>query len=575
MQLVRSIARGAGTRLARRTLSALAGLVAVSTASAQSAEVTLSLVPGAESVIAHYVLSEPVTTLRFPGGGTVRRKTWKPRGLARLGANGESIEFGTPTKSFSVELREFARDGEIDRVYSPVILLGDGRGAEVYSEYLLPKAGGLVRFDDEGTAFGRRMPKRTVAWRANDSATYLLVGPQALQDRPHFSVTFDAATPVWAARRIEQVATAAETFYARRLGALPTPRPWLLVSHTGTDRPGATFRGDTNPGMVRLNLVGRDWAAPSPERRVDLDRLVAHELFHLWNGQRRELVDDAEPWLLEGGADAAARVALRESRLEDAAEGEAWVEDAFIKCAATPGDTLGQKLANGGRSYYDCGAAVFFLASSLPTKSGDVVDALTIWSALLAPGHAESRPSLAKSAATTRFIEAVRGTMPADSASTAAGTLLQDLVQSDRPWNQVLEKGRETWRLRRAGIEDIDNAIFARNLLDAIVIHAVEKDCHGSASVGYENQVYQVGSLPECERIRASMTLTALEGHAMNTQPGLAARRALAQCAAGQELHFQGRDDEKIALRCADDPLSAITTWVPESSSARRADGSS
>jgi hypothetical protein len=275
---------------------------------AQSAEVTLELARDASLVVAHYRLSSPVTTLRFPGNGRVRVKTWKVDEGSLTDA-GNAIAFPKPTRDFAVTLGAFARDGEIDRVYTPVIHFGDRLAAEVYSEYLLPKASGVVRLAGGGIAFGKVVHPTSIAWRANDPATYLLVGAGTLESRQRFELTMDRSSPAWVEAEIGRVAANVMAQYTGRFSAAPNPRPWIVVTFNGA-APGSSYRGDTSPGIVRLNLMGSDWQEPTAERAGRRRHLAAHELFHLWNGHRWFPASGSETWMLEGGADAAADEAL-------------------------------------------------------------------------------------------------------------------------------------------------------------------------------------------------------------------------------------------------------------------------
>jgi hypothetical protein len=230
----------------------------------------------------------------------------------------------------------------------------------------------------------------------------------------------------------------------------------------------------------------------------------------------------------------------------------------FLGCAAVPGDTLAQKLSTGGRAYYDCGAALFHLASRLKTSAPRATGVMDLWAAIFAGSSGSAAYDLHTF---TGGLQQFLGRQ--DDAATTGERMLRAIVESQVPWNKGIGEAASAFRMRPPEERDIENAAFARNLLDAIVIGAVRDDCHGATSIGYENQTYDVERLPTCDRITASIKFTSLQGHSMNTEPSAAAGAALAACTAGEDLLLADAAGQSVSLRCSGSPIAKMQAWLP------------
>jgi len=516
---------------------------------AQSAEVTLDFSKAGPAVVADFVLSEPVRALRFRTGGQVRKMTWTLPAGASLSADGNSLVFKQPTQAFAVGLGTFSRDGEIDRVYSPVIHFGDGGAALVYTEYLLPTSGGAVKLRSGGLRDGDAVPANGLAWRPNEADGYLLLGRAKTQEAPAFALTMDQAAPAWAKDWIAQVAAKTLAYYESRLGPNGVKKPWLVVSATEAGRDGAFFRGDTSGGAIRLNLMGRGWQARSAANEARLSRFVAHELFHLWNGHAFQ-ADERQEWLLEGGADAAAHEALVQTGLESPARQQQFVEEGFIRCAMARGNTLGQKLSGGGRLFYECGSAVFHLATRLRASADAPV--ADLWAGIFSL----SGTSRAYSADT--LLAAVHAP------DERALRMLSDLVASKATWAAALDAGAPAFGLRRSTPEDLKNPAIAENYLNSFVIAAVRQDCRGATSVTYDKLAFQIDALPSCERLKSAFDVSRVEGLVMADDPPAAAAVAMATCASQPQVALADGKGRSIAFPCDALPRVPGTFVLPK-----------
>ena len=534
----------------------IAVIYAVTTpAFAQSAQVTLTFRAGSATVDARFDLSEAVDVLRFAGNGEVRLKSWVPSDGARLNSDGTALLLPTPQKSFSVQLKAFERDGMLDRVYSPVVLFGDGRGAQIYSEYLLPKGGGFVSLATPGVVLGHSFAKGATVWRANDAATYIVAGVGYTKTTTDYDITLDSALPRWVVQSLDQQVKALMHLYTRKFGSRPKRKPWIVVSFNPA---GSGFRGDTNPGMVRLNLMGQSWEVENADQSYQLASFLAHELFHLWNAGLWTMQHQEPIWLYEGGADAAAHHALNLSGFSSAERYRNERASSLTGCSSANGVTLANKIAGGGRTHYTCGAAVFYLAAAMGEDNGDAIGALDLWADMFASHQTRSYAT-----ADLLRVAAKRALHPASATVATPRRYLDELAESTLPWRDVLAQGQQAFQLHQVKPDEAIPPAVAGKLLDQLVIDRFAHDCDGKISVYDDHQVYQLDALDSCHRIRNTVTLTHLGGYSMRDNAVMAVTYAREQCAKGLDLHFGGKGDVSLDLPCSQMPPVPPGLFVP------------
>ena len=509
----------------------------------QAADLTLTFASDQPGLHARFTLSQPVDVLRFAGNGEIRKRTWRPEDGATLSEDGTELHLARVARQVSVRVLPFARDGELDRVYSPVLAFGDRRAAAVYSEYLLPKGGGIVRLANGGVVLGHAVAPGAVAWRANDASTYLVVGHARTVAGGDQAITLDEAVPRWIADALSRDVPALMQRYRRSFGEGPRVAPWIVVTFDAAAAGGGFgFRGDTSPGMVRLNLMGPAWQDGDPRRARDLVAFVAHELMHLWNSGLWKRAESAPVWLYEGGADAAAQDALHTlGRISDEEYRDEQVGN-LVRCAAAPGKTIADKVRSGGRIHYACGASVFYLAASMQSQRPDRLGPLGLWTAMFAAtrtGHVYALADLKQAVAR----DAGQAESPVD-----------ELVDSKRSWNDVLRDRREALHVHVPRADEPVPAGLAAVLLDALVIELVVKDCKGGASVYSDRQVYGIEALPSCETIKANLQARSLGGFSMHDESSQALAYANERCTQGLALRFAGDDGRTLELPCATPP---------------------
>ncbi|WP_428718824.1 hypothetical protein [Undibacterium curvum] len=535
-------------RIGTVTLFTLLCAFSTSLTFAQTAKISLTFNTDSKSVEARFQLSKAVDTLRFTGNGEIRLKTWTPLNGARLNDDGTALILPKAQNWVSVKLNPFERDGLVDRVYSPVILFGDGRAAQIYSEYLLPAEGGTVSLTTAGVVLGHTVAQGKTAWRSNDVATYIVAGQTDTTEKNTYNITLDKKLPVWIAHTLNENLAALMNLYSKKFGSQPKKKPWIVVSFDpNTQNKNAVFRGDTNPGMVRLNFMGRVWEQENTAHTNQLSSFLAHELFHLWNAQQWKVRHEEPIWLFEGGADAAAQDALRTLGVTDAEQYKNERTKSLIACSLAEGETLANKL--NGRTHYTCGAAIFYLAAAMKSTTSNSVGPLDVWASIFAS-------SKTKTYGTADLLRVAANSASNSSTATSAyqASQLKDLIHSNLAWREALIRDQGIFHLHETQQGEEPNIVVARVLLDKLVIDRVDNDCQGSTSISYRNQSYQIDALRSCRRIQSGVTLTHLGNFSMHENAQQAWSYARDQCTKGADLHFSGKNDVSLDLTCTQMP---------------------
>ncbi|NDI87551.1 hypothetical protein [Undibacterium crateris] len=535
-------------RIGTVTLLTLLCALSTSLTFAQTAKISLTFNTESKSVEARFQLSKAVDTLHFTGNGEIRLKTWTPLNGARLNDDGTALIFPKEQNWVSVKLNPFERDGLMDRVYSPVILFGDGRAAQIYSEYLLPADGGTVSLTTHGVVFGHTVAQGKTAWSTNDAATYIVAGQTDTTEKNAYSITLDKELPAWIAHTLNEKVAALMNLYSKKFGSQAKKRPWIVVSFDpNTPNKNAGFRGDTNPGMVRLNLMGHVWEQENTAQTTQLISFLAHELFHLWNAEQWKIQREEPIWLFEGGADAAAQDALRTLGIIDAEQYKNERTKSLIACSLAEGETLASKL--NGRTHYTCGAAIFYLAAAMNSVTSNSAGPLDVWKSIFAS-------SKTKTYGTADLLRVAGNhvSTSSDDTSVRQASQLKDLIESNLAWRAALIHDQGKFHIHETQQGDEPNIVVARVLLDKLVIDRVDNDCKGSTSISYRNQRYQIDALRSCQRIQSGITLTHLGNFSMyeNAQQALAYARD--QCTKGMDLHFSDKNDVSLDLPCTQMP---------------------
>ena len=317
-----------------------------------------------------YRFGRPVAGLVFdqPVAG-YRETAWRPAmpdvRLDTLDGSEALVTDGAARTQLSVEV---ARFGKFDHGrYVPQVTFTDG-GTALFLRYLAGRPivdGETVDADIELTYAGLG-GEQVLRPSGETLDAYVYFGPARPVASTYARFIVDTGAPSWVREALTRVIERTDRVYAERLGLAGGTAPLVLIGAAGLDATaGASVKGDAMPGQFAMQMQGRGLREESPKKREMLQRLVAHELAHVW--QYRGVpqgFNPAEPWLHEGAAEAMAVEALDLAGLWDAAQVSAYAAGAGERCrAAIKGTTLAEAArAGSAEAIYACGFGVWWRA---------------------------------------------------------------------------------------------------------------------------------------------------------------------------------------------------------------------
>lgn len=189
----------------------------------------------------------------------------------------------------------------------------------------------------------------------------------------------DPAMPAWMVEATRDFVPELFAYYARATGVELDFTPTLLLSYTPGDPDQESYGGGGLHRQMQLAASGGAWAEQTAERRRAWLWFLAHESFHMWNGQRfRTRGGQAEEWLSEGSASYLADLALLDLGVDDGPRFEQAVRDHASACLRDLGDEPLRSAHVQGRyrAFYSCGAAVLFVTDHQLRAAGSDLGAL-------------------------------------------------------------------------------------------------------------------------------------------------------------------------------------------------------
>lgn len=179
----------------------------------------------------------------------------------------------------------------------------------------------------------------------------------------------DPRAPGWMAALLAETTSTISTFYERAFQRKLGYRPLLLVSIGDLETPGLSSKGGVIGRQIVYRFGGKALTAGSPAVRQRCMELIAHELAHLWQTNvARGGVGASEAWIHEGGAEAIALAALRQSGLFSDADADAYSARLLRECAQLD-DSV-----DSYRGHYACGFKRF---------AGYDQDIFALWKAMI------------------------------------------------------------------------------------------------------------------------------------------------------------------------------------------------
>lgn len=414
-----------------------------------------------------------------------------------------------------------------------------GGGFVLYSEYLVADR---AHFDT--TLKLKPAPGEIVDYGASSSSSYLYVGPaKSLVSEAGIHVVAGSEVPAWLRSRAASTLARSIKFYEEGLQRAFPPAPTLIIAML-PPTPGTLSFGRAGPsGTVTFRLFGQDFQAERAPSRAAVDQNMAHEAFHFWNGgAARGRTGYEAAWLVEGGANYAALLALRAAG--DLADG-AWYRE-FDRHLAACRTSLGA----GGlaqfsglvrhRSAYECGLIIQWICDlAAQHRSHQQRGFFDLWRDLLR--KAQTSPGGAYS------IEDFRAWVSnTDPAALAMIDLLLQPDPGDR-WSR-LRALLESYGVRTGPAPQSE--IEAR--LD-LFKHLLRQDCAGAFTFHFsDNSARLLLSLDRgsCRHFAAENDFVEIEGHSPISDIYGAYAAVVNKCQARRAVGLTFGDGRSIGIVC-------------------------
>lgn len=338
-------------------------------------------------------------------------------------------------------------------------------------------------------------------WDQTSRGVYVYFGEGEPLDDDRATFLVDPGMPPWVRERTSEWLGPLYDHYEAQTGRALGFTPVVFLSYTPGPDDQQNLAGGGMPGQMQLQLVGGAWQEETEPIRLRYARFLAHETFHMWNGEEvRTRLDPSEEWLSEGSAELFSWWAVEALGLAP----EGYAEDQVVAAAARCASNLaGRPLLTAHRAgnsgaFYPCGAAALYqlhLQADLPSAFTTMfADGATSYSTytLLEAVHARTEDPLA-----TGFVERLlrHGLGDAPTAAWARGF-----------GGALPLEAAETWTV---------DALPRSTYHDALVTTVGACDCGGSMSVWDEGDSLRFEALDACEALATEMRVTEAAGVAV------------------------------------------------------------
>ncbi|MBX3264380.1 MAG: hypothetical protein KF782_32210 [Labilithrix sp.] len=358
---------------------------------------------------AEYRLRAPAAALAFRRSPPRVRERWRAEG-ARIVRSGDVdfVVMSPPASSLAIDIEVDAVEPDKEYrfafpysdhgvlAYTGHLAVGPARCVDaactrLESEREAPLSGtiALVPGPDEEV-----VPRDAILPMATDG-TYVYFGPQTPTETPDFIGVVDPGFPPWLKARLDGLLPKLFAFYREALG--PRSKPRFYVTFERREGARTIAGGVVPPGVIQFGVaLGSEYLGGKDDvLAAEIDRLVAHEVAHLWNTDRYNHTGArGTAWLYEGAADAFAYRLLRAIGRIDDATYHGYLSQAASLCAiALSGGEPLHALARPGynRAFYDCGSTIALVSEAALKLSSPSAkqDLFTLWRAVFSKTNAE------------------------------------------------------------------------------------------------------------------------------------------------------------------------------------------
>lgn len=352
---------------------------------------------------ADYEFGEAIDSLRLgPAVGGYRKQAWRvlTPGLALVDTNGEeAIRSSQPMKALSIEVTLYLPYAM--KNYTAFDRFSDG-GTDLYTGFFdgVAMQGELARPLRLSLRLAGLAGENVItpALDAPGDAGYAYFGPRKPAAAGAATLVLDPRTPEWMASMLVETTTSISTLYETGFGRKLGYKPLLLLSIGDLDQPGLSIKGGAIGKQIVYRLEGKALMGGSAKVRQYCMELIAHELAHIWQTNvARGGIGEKEAWIHEGGAEAIALAALRQSGLFSEDEAALYASKLTDECASLKGsvDTYRGVYACGFKRFVDYDQDIFALWKAMMDRSetsGELYSTALIDAVRQRPGKLPAAP---------------------------------------------------------------------------------------------------------------------------------------------------------------------------------------
>lgn len=352
---------------------------------------------------ASYSFSRPVESFRvYPAALAFRERHWRvlSPGIS-LTETAQGGEFGGDDGVFNKLVVEFHGDSDFgDKTYVPVLPFSGGGGA-VYTGHF----SGDILVDGSWQTIPTRFTLKGLpgentllpSGASEQSPVYAYAGSLSPTEADQVIMVIDPEMPAWLRSTFDRSVPAVTSAFSDKLGHRLENKPFVLIAAGELEAyEGYSVKGGGLDGQFTIMLRGTDLLLPSIERQKMFEKMVAHELVHVWQqSMPGGGFNPDEPWLHEGSADALAVAALAATGLWTGPEVAGFHRQQAETCKASLGESDLPTTARDGNwtAIYACGYLEF---------TEGVEDPFGLYRRLAEAAHASGEPY------SQRLLESIR-----------------------------------------------------------------------------------------------------------------------------------------------------------------------
>lgn len=277
----------------------------------------------AEEWTVDYQFSQPIQSMALgPSVVNYRQSSWKilsPNVELIKTNDGEALVSQDKIfTSLTIKVSHYS-DYPMDN-YAPSAKFSDS-GAALYTEFLFGDVTINGSLHPLTTTFEyKTMLKENIITHpllSDGRGVYTYFGPQKMKRSGDVDLIVDPKMPKWLEDSFNKVVPIVSKIYSERLNHRLKIVPQVLLSAGDLNSIDSfSVKGGAKNNQIVMIYKGTGLLQPSKEKQHMLERLIAHEMAHLWQQDVNNGGMNAdEPWIHEGGAEALAVAALIEANL--------------------------------------------------------------------------------------------------------------------------------------------------------------------------------------------------------------------------------------------------------------------